>query len=220
MNIAFYSLHWDNVNGEMLKSHKEVMKHFNIPMTYHDINMNHGEWMEQIIKHTNADVIVILEPDCIPLDINKFISWINFAYQKQTFVGIAQVSNHIAPYSHIYAAPGFYVMAKQAYLKLGQPSFRENHRSDTAEEICYIAETQRLQYRALMPICFDRAPTEGVWPLSCLGYYGIGTVFENTVYHLYQSRKAENIELFIQRCKQVINGQFTVDGMYPSTILI
>jgi hypothetical protein len=217
MKIEFVSLHWDNVDQDMLDAHKRVMKHFDIPVNYYNLNINHGHWMTEIHKQSTSDIIVTIEPDCIPLNKDKLLDVVRFAKRMNTFVGIAQVSNHIRPKSHIYAAPGFYVMPTRLYKTLNCPSFSETRRSDTAEEISYIAEENGIRYRALRPTYFEGEPTEGVWPLGCLGYYGIGTVFEDTVYHLYQSRMAQNIELFVKRCDEVINGTFTTEGFHSST---
>jgi hypothetical protein len=217
MKVEFNSLHWDNVDKDMLAAHKRVMEFFNIPMNYHNLDgFNHGSWMQWVINNSVSDVIVFMEPDCIPLD-KKIFEYIKYANRNETFVGIAQVSNHIPPRSHIYAAPGFYAISKKAYEKLGRPPFSETLRSDTAEEICYVAEQRGMMYRALMPTYFEKPSSEGLWPLSNLGYYGIGTVFDNTIYHLYQSRMAENIEMFVKRCDEVINGRFTTTSFTPST---
>jgi hypothetical protein len=217
MKIEYHSLHWDNVNGEMLAAHKRVMQHFNIPMNYHNLDgANHGLWMEWVLKESKSDVVIFFEPDCIPLNKN-FIDYVRYAGKNKTFVGIAQVSNHIPPKSHIYAAPGFYCISKEAYSLLGKPSFTETRRSDTAEEISYMAEEQGLKYRALMPTYFYKEPQEGLWPLSNLGYYGIGTVFDNTIFHLYQSRMAQNIELFVSVCDQVTEDLFDLSNFTPAT---
>jgi hypothetical protein len=217
MKVEFNSLYWNNVDTEMLAAHKRVMEFFNIPMNYHNLDgFNHGSWMQWVINNSVSDVIVFMEPDCIPLD-KKIFDYIKYANRNETFVGIAQVSNHIPPRSHIYAAPGFYAISKKAYEKLGRPPFSETLRSDTAEEICYVAEQRGMKYRALMPTYFEKPSSEGLWPLSNLGYYGIGTVFDNTIYHLYQSRMAENIEMFVKRCDEVINGRFNTTSFTPST---
>lgn len=217
MRVEIRTLHWDNIDVKMLDAHKSVMRHFNIPVNYDNFNgLNHGVWMKHTLDSTNSDVVVFIEPDCIPLNIEKFFSCIKYAYHKNTFVGIAQVSNHIPPKSHVYAAPAFYCMKTSIYKALGSPSFAETVRSDTAEEISYIAEENGVRYRALMPKYFEKESSEGLWPLSCLGYYGIGTVFDDTVYHLYQSRFAKNIELFCTRCEEVIQGTFTTEGMHSS----
>jgi hypothetical protein len=68
-----------------------------------------------------------------------------------------------------------------------------------------------------MPTYFEKPSSEGIWPLSNLCYYGIGTVFDNSIYHLYQSRMAENIEMFVKRCDQVIDGSFNTDKFTSAT---
>lgn len=218
MEIEFHSLCWDNVSPDMINAHKRVMKHFEIPVTYHNTNTDHGKWMDAIFRKTAADIMVILEPDCIPLYKNAVPDAISYAAGNNTFIGIAQVSNHIRPTSHVYAAPAFYVMPVSVYNSLGRPSFRRNRKSDIAEKLSYVAEKRGKRYRALFPTHFEREPYGGIWPLGPLGYYGIGTVFNNSIYHLYHSRMAENIELFIKRCDEVINGNFTTNGFYSSTV--
>lgn len=218
MKIEFNTLHWDNVDKDMLQAHQRVMQHFNFPVNYHNVNMNHGQWMNRIVSESSSDVIIIIEPDCIPLNRDNILKCIYYAYNSDSFVGIAQVSNHIPPKSHIYAAPGFFCIRKSVYDRLGRPSFSETRRSDTAEELCFIAEEKGVRYRALLPTHFEKEPSEGLWPLSNLGYYGIGTVFDNTVYHLYQSRMADNIDLFVNRCNEVIANKFTTDGFYSSSL--
>ena len=170
MKVEFNSLHWDNVDKDMLSAHQRVMDYFKIPMNYDNRDgHNHGMWMQWVINNSSSDVIVFMEPDCIPLN-KRYLEYIKYAYRNGTFVGIAQVSNHIPPKSHIYAAPGFYAISKKAYEKLDRPSFTETRRSDTAEEICYLAEDKNIKYRALMPTYFEKPSSEGIWPLSNLGY--------------------------------------------------
>jgi hypothetical protein len=216
MKVEFNSLHWDNVDSIMLEAHKRVMDHFEIPMNYWNQNVHHGAWLDHIMKNTTSDVVVIMEPDCIPILKGVVTEAIKYVKKHDTFIGLAQVSNHIPPKSHIYAAPGFFVMTKSVYDRMGQPSFLETSRSDVGEEISYIAEQQGIKYRVLMPTSFEKEPAEGLWPLGPTGYYGIGTVFNNGIYHLYQSRMAENIDMFVTRCNQVIDRTFSEIGSYPS----
>jgi hypothetical protein len=217
MRVEFNSLHWNNVDKDMLSAHQRVMDYFGIPINYHNLDgYNHGHWMQGVINNSTSDVIVFMEPDCIPLN-KRYLEYIKYVNRNETFVGIAQVSNHISPKSHIYAAPGFYAISKKAYDKLDRPSFTETRRSDTAEEISYMAEERGMKYRALMPTYFEKPSSEGIWPLSNLGYYGIGTVFDNSIYHLYQSRMAENIEMFVKRCDQVTRDEFTTEFFTPAT---
>ncbi|MEK7859328.1 MAG: glycosyltransferase family A protein [Elusimicrobiota bacterium] len=214
--VAFHCLHWDNVDPRMVDAHKKVMKHFDLEVRYHGLNLNHGLWMNSVLRSADGDVIVFIEPDCIPLNKQAAPDAIRFAEKHGTFVGLAQVANHIPPKSHIYAAPGFFVIARSAYERLGRPSFSETARSDTAEELSYLAEEKGLRYRALLPTHFEGQSSEGLWPLGPLGYYGIGTVFQGGVYHLYRSRLAEHVELFLKRCGEVVDGTFSTEGFHPS----
>lgn len=90
-------------------------------------------------------------------------------------------------------------------------------KADVAENLCYIAEQKGVRYRSLFPTCFEKEPQEGVWPLSSYGHYGIGTVFSDSVYHLFQSRLQSNIELFIKRCEDVLKNEFNTSNFIPST---
>jgi hypothetical protein len=216
----FHSLHWNNVAPEMLAAHKRVMEHYQFPMQYHNIDgANHGKWMEWVINNSASDILVFIEPDCIPLNREKVIEYINYAGTNETFVGNAQVANHIPTKSHIYAAPSFYVISKKFYDRAGKPTLAETRRGDVGEEICYIAEAMNVPYRALMPTCYEKESTEGIWQLGNLGYYGTGTVYDNTIYHLFQSRYAANVELFVKRCEELLNGTFTTKDFHSSTAL-
>jgi len=85
------------------------------------------------------------------------------------------------------------------------------------QEVCYVAEDNGVRMKALYPSFFEREPEEGVWRLHNYGLYGVGTPFQNQFYHLYQSRFQSNVDLFIQRCKEVVDGTFSTDGMFEST---
>ena len=220
MKFEFSCLYWNNVDERMLSAHKRVMNHFHIKVNYYNIDgLNHGTWMQWVIERSPNDVIVFIEPDCIPLNFN-FLEYIKFAHRNDTFLGIAQVANHIAPQTHIYAGPGFYAISKKAYEKLGRPNLQATESVDTAEAISYIAEKNGIKYRALMPTYFEKQVVDGPWHLGNLGYFGIGTVYDNSIYHLFQARMAQNISLFTERCAQVIDGKFTTHGFISSTALI
>ena len=75
MNISYHTLHWDNVDLKILESHNKVMNHFNIPIQYMDMNIDHGTWMTSIIRNTLSDVYVffdiILDTYMLSYDINN-----------------------------------------------------------------------------------------------------------------------------------------------------
>lgn len=97
-------------------------------------------------------------------------------------------------------------MSRECYEELGRPSFRVNDRSDAAEEVTYAAERHGVRFRTLFPTSYERMPAEGAWPLGGYGWYGVGTVFGDGFYHLFQSRFGDNAQLFVKRCEEILDG--------------
>jgi len=219
VNIEFHSLHWDNVNARMLDSHKSVIKHFGIDLKYHAENIEHGIWLNSIFKDNTADVVCIIEPDLVPLDKDAVNDMISFVLKNKTFVGIAQCAGHKTPGNHIYAGPAFFVMPISVYKKLEEPCFRRPRGGDVAEGVSLAADNMGFRYRALMPTCYEKEPKSGAWPLACVGHYGIGTVYHNRFYHLFESRKDQNIDLYAKHCEEIIDGTFSTDGFIDSNRL-
>jgi hypothetical protein len=217
MNIGYHTLHWDNVDSRILESHQSVMNHFGIDVQYMNMNIDHGTWMTSIIRNTNSDVYVFFDVDCVPLNKEVVDYSINYAIQNESFIGASQVSNHIFPYTHVFVAPCFFVISKKCYELLGKPSFFPTMRSDVAEEVSYVAEECGKRYKCFYPTKFDGIPKkDGVWRLSNYGYYGIGTLYDNKIYHLFESRWGDHIELFQKRCNQILKGEFDSSSMYDS----
>jgi hypothetical protein len=216
MKCELYTLYWDN-GSRLVESQKKVYEHFGVKVNYHHLNgVPHGYWMNEIMNKTECDVVGFIDNDCVITN-NQIVNFcVNYALSKESFIGVAQSSNHIKPCSHIFAAPCFLFISRKCYEKLDRPSFSENSRSDVAEEFSYIAEENGVKYKALYPTHFERSPIEGLWALSNYGYYGIGTHFVGGIYHLYQGRYNTNVELFEQRCQDIIKGTFTTDGMINS----
>lgn len=220
MKISLHTLYWDN-GARLVEAQKKVMNHFNIDITYHNLNgASHGQWMNWIADNDDSDVIGFIDNDCVPTNREILKQCITYAYKNESFISGAQATNHIKPCSHIFTAPCFFIISKKCYEKLGRPTFSETPRSDVCEEICYIAEDAGIKYRALYPTHFERPSIEGLWALSNYGYYGIGTHFIGGIYHLYQGRYQKNVELFEQRCQEIIDGTFSINGMINCLDLI
>ncbi len=216
-DVELYSFHWDNFSPEILASHKKLMAFYGLEVHYTQENMPHGEWLTRVVSQASKKVIGIIEPDVIPLTQSIVLQTAQYAYDHDTFVGCAQVSNHKHPACHIFASPSFFFITPSCYAKLGKPSFMPTYRSDVAETLSYQAEELGIRYRTLYPTCYEATPPNGVWLLGSYGYYGIGTVFHDSVYHLFQSRNAKNIDLFVKRVDEVINNTFTTVDFYHST---
>lgn len=207
MKVEINTLYWDNTPREQIDKHRQVTEHFKLPVNYYQENSPHGLWMDHVCRNSESDVIGFLDSDCVPLSREAVLDAINFVRTNNTFLGIAQVSNHIPPKTHIYAAPAFYFITKSCWRDLNT-SFSETRRSDVGEELTYVAESKGKRYRCIYPATFEREPVEGIWPLSNYGYYGVGTTFGNYCYHLYQGRMGNNLQLFFDRCDEIVSGKF------------
>jgi len=218
MKLELNTLYWDNVDPRIIESHKKVTSHFGIDVNYHIENTRHGLWMDRVMRNSTSDVVGFLDGDCVPLSKQAVLDAAKFAGINNTFIGIAQVSNHIPPKTHIYAAPAFFFTSRSIWGRINT-SFSESTRGDVAEEYSYKAEFANIKYRCIYPEYFEKEPDEGLWSLSNYGYYGIGTTFGQTCYHLYQGRNNANVELFVKRCQEIIDGTFSNEGMIPSRTL-
>lgn len=220
MKIELHTLYWDN-GTRLVEAQKKVFEHFGVNVNYtHANGVGHGAWMNRVMDNTDSDVVGFIDNDCVVTNKDIIDHCAHYAFTHNSFIGAAQATNHIKPYSHIFAAPCFLFVSKKAYENLGRPTFAETPRSDVAEEFSYLAEEAALPYRALYPTHFEREPIEGLWKLSNFGYYGIGTHFMGGIYHLYQGRYNTNVELFEQRCEEIINGTFSLEGAHNSIDLV
>lgn len=218
MKLELNTLYWDNVDPRIVESHKKVIDHLGLEVNYYHQNTKHGLWMDRVVKNSKSDIIGFIDGDCVPLSKEAVIKAATYAGTNDSFIGIAQVSNHIPPMSHIYAAPAFFFTTKHCWEKLNT-SFLESTRGDVAEEYSYKAEQERIKYRCIFPTTFEAEPSEGLWPLHNYGYYGIGTTFGDYCYHLYQGRESRNIDLFVKRCQEIIEGTFNNSNAIPSMTL-
>jgi hypothetical protein len=217
MKVSIHSLHWNNTS-DLAEMHKSVTKHLEVPVHYHNLDgMPHGHFCNEVMRQADSDVVGFMDIDCVPTNreiVERCIAW---AVDNNSFIGLAQSSNHIKPAIHVSAACTFYFITKECYQYLGSPSFSENQRSDVSQEISHIADEKGKTYRSIYPICYDKEPSEGKWRLNNYGHFGIGTYYPGGIYNLFQGRYAENNKLFSERCKQIIDGTFTTNGMISCT---
>jgi hypothetical protein len=214
MNVEIHTLAWPNTDAKLVQAHTDVCKHLGIDVAYTLQRLPHGLWMNEIMAQSKSDVVGFLDIDCIPT--NKLIveQSIDYCAQNKSFVGIAQASNHIKPCSHIFAAPAFFFIWRETWEALQRPTFSEVlDIADVAENVSYAAEMEGVRYKTLYPTHYTKTPDEGPWNLHTYGVYGIGTHFEGGVYHLYQARMNNNVELFVDTAKQIMDGTFTTDNM-------
>ena len=215
LSVELHSLFWPNINQKLVSAHTHVMRHFGLEVAYTGQEIPHGEWMNNILANSTADIVGFMDIDCVPTNpqiVQQLIQWVS---QTKAFIAPAQVSNHIPPFSHIFAAPSFFFIWRKTWEEMGRPTFSETPQADVAENVSYAAEVNRIPYKTLYPLAYTKAPDEGIWKLHTYGQYGIGTVYEGGVFHLFQGRMPGNADLFADVCDRICRNEFTTEGMIP-----
>lgn len=205
MNISINTLCWDNTDDTILNYHKKVMSHFDLNVKYTQQNINHGLWIDNILTKDNSDIFVFMDADCIPLKreaIDEAIQYCANGYM----VGNAQVTNCIQAKHDLFCAPSFFVINRPYYERIGKPSAVNNKRSDVGQELTRAAVDAELRMKMNFPTSFQSIPSGGIWRLSGYGYYGIGTIFDEKIYHLFQTRFKQNVELFKETAECVLKN--------------
>lgn len=242
MTYKIYTCASRSMDEALVNAHKKVIKHFDIQVDYiHDFYfwMQHPQILDDLMNKSDADVVGFMDVDFIPFSKEAVIRDINYAYENNTFIGIAQPipgsgynqipechfplpefkqgnNKKMRMYQNV-CTPYFFIK-KTCYEKLGKPTFANTPRSDTGGEISYAAHAVGINYRLYYPTCFetifDNPDGLAIRRLGNYGFYGIGAVYPNVGYHLCESKTYKNTELFIKRCDDVINNKFTTDGFY------
>lgn len=210
MKIKINTLCHNNTNLELILNHKRVMNNFDLNVNYTQENVHHGAWINRVLQSdTITDIFVFIDIDCIPLKREYFDEAIQYA-QNGYLVGNAQVTNCIKEKHDLFCAPSFLIISKEYYEKIGKPSAVNNHRSDIAQEFTRAAVDKELRLKMYFPTSFQSIPTGGIWRLSGYGYYGIGTIFDEKFYHLFQSRYKQNVNLFNHTAKCVMDSSLNM----------
>jgi hypothetical protein len=219
MNVEINTLAWPNTHVDMLKSHSDVCRHLGLEVGYALQQTPHGQWMDNIMNNSVSDVVGFMDIDCVPTNRQVVDDAIAWAADNKSFVGIAQASNHIPPKSHIFASPAFFFIWRKTWKAMQRPTFSETPNGDVAENVCYAAELSDIRYKVLYPTHWTSEPVEGhAWRLHNYGLYGVGTHFEEGVYHLFQGRIERNVQMFVNRCDDIVKGKFTTEHMINSRL--
>jgi hypothetical protein len=143
LKIGVYSLMWTNANTDFFTYQKKVFDFCNIKINQLVENVPHGLWLTNLAKQENVDFMIFFDMDAIPLQKDFLKIVIDRVYNKTKILGIEQRTNHI-PNSVPYAGPACFVISKDTYEKLGEPSFLETSRSDVAEELSHICREKQI----------------------------------------------------------------------------
>jgi len=237
MKYKIYTLASKIINTDLINSQKKVMNHLGIDIEY-ITDFSYPSIHNELLNNSDSDVIGFIDSDFIPFSKEGVIRDINYAFKNNTFIGVAHPvpgagyncervniepinldgnNKNFRMYQNV-CTPYFFIN-KMCYEKLGRPTFSSTDKSDIGGEITYEAHNLGITYRLYYPTCFERISETDLYGkvlrrLGNYGFYGVGMVYPNVGYHLLESRFGKNVELFANRCNDIINNTFSTDGFY------
>jgi hypothetical protein len=209
--IALYSCYGDNIHPTIPRFQSEVIRKF-LPagacLVQAKMFTDHGGMIDAFLQETDFSTYIILDIDCIPLCKEALDYFIQTATNRKCLVGCAQRANHISNGEHLYAGAFAHAFPRTLWVQAGKPSFRPTNRGDVAEELSWKSEEQGIPTSLLYPTHV----IESRWPLQNNQMFGIGTTYgtpqiPNMFFHTFEIRTQKNIEMFQQKCIQVIQNR-------------
>jgi hypothetical protein len=210
MNYKIFSYYNDNIPSEVIISQKRVFDLFQIPIIQIKYSNDDGDWkiLDQIISdNSNVDYLIFFDIDCIPLT-DKFLEVILADIKNDdTLSGMAQACNHKGNPDHLYVGKAFMGLSLKLFRMVGSPSMQENFSCDTSEYLTFKVRDEGYKVKYWMPTSV-KIPK---WRLSTYGNFGLGTIYEDMIYHEFNIAKSPyynnefSVNDFIKCCNEMVN---------------
>lgn len=197
--MKFVSFYNSNISYKVVDAQRAVFEKFGCEIEQILTTLQHPQAIDDYLLNKEWSQIAIFDIDCIPLN-KKIFKFIRFCTQYPVIFGAAQRASHI-PNSIIYVSPAFICFNKDTYEKLGKPSFNPTIRGDVGAEITYKANEMRFTVDYLWPSSVQ----EPKWPLRENELFGLGTTYDNSIYHAFESRMNHNsTNMFLKKCEHIL----------------
>lgn len=204
--VGVYSPYQANINSQIIEYQKKVFDKFDIKLNQiqilHELE-SHGKFLTKMSTNEDVDYLVFFDIDAIPLKKDFLQISLNRILDKRAILGIEQLTNHIKD-SEIYAGPACFLISKKTYVEMGFPSYEGRSNADCGQHLSILAKEKNTQV-----IYFKfKECIKPKWRLDDTRKFGIGSTYEDLVYHNFESRchRSESLEsnLFVNKCKEVI----------------
>lgn len=226
--MLIVTLYGGNRHPEVVQWHRRVMvEHFGWPVNYVQAPfpaVSHGACMNQILAQTAdlpnpPDHYLWLDNDCVALRREAIALAYAAIKDRLSIWGQAWQSNHKAgpngTVPHAYASQACLAFSRDVYNACGRPDM--DHwvpRSDTSEELTYIAKAKGYNVALLYPSYSVLADT----PLDNGCRYGMGNTYgplsRPLWHHTSQAPNPRHVEVFVETCKLVMADAF--EGNTPA----
>lgn len=196
-----FSCYFNIINPEVAIYQKKIFDLFETPINQEfGIFREHGEYMDNIIKNVDSDVYIFFDIDAIPLKKNIFEYIVDKIKDGNSFIGIEQ--GILFGDMNTYAGPACMGISKIVYEKLKRPTFCTipEKNCDTAGGLTYAAKENDVDVKYFK----ITNPGDKQWECKDI-VYGHGTIYDNCIYHQFESHSEKYGEEFINYCKQILN---------------
>lgn len=171
-SVEVLSIFMPNLDPAVPPAQARIVTHFLPPATrfYQFLTSRpHGAALDIWLAQTDADIVIILDIDCIPLTPDALPSLISLA-SRGHLAGCAQRASHLSNGDHLYASAFCMAVPVAHWRALGSPGFQPTERSDVAEELTWRWDSPP---QLLYPIHVE----EPRWSLTPSRVFGPGTTY-------------------------------------------
>jgi hypothetical protein len=205
LKIGVYSLYFNNSNTIYKDYQKKIFDKFNIKLNqiagYDEFGFDgHANFMNDIMNQEEVDYYIFFDIDAFPMVSNFFNIVLERIYNTDTILGIEQRANHLNEF--IYAGPACFCVSKKFYEKLGRPKFNATYRSDVAGELSHICVEKN---HPITFFKFNECEIE-LWNLNDKVKFGIGSNYENIIYHNFLSLSSHSVDIFIKNADKILKS--------------
>ena len=158
----------------------------------------HAHTIDEYLRNNDWDHAIVLDIDCIPLNRNVINDAREWALNNLGLYSVAQNPNHIKD-APDYASPAFIAFSRKTYEELGKPSFQGSSQWDVGGEFSYRASEKNLSIKLMYPNHVENPK----WKFADGSMFGIGTTYENKVYHHFEGRRVT--KSFEDKCNQILS---------------
>ena len=134
----------------------------------------HAHTIDEYLRNNDWDHAIVLDIDCIPLEKN------------------------VIKDARECASPAFIAFSRKTYEELGKPSFQGSSQWDVGGEFSYRASEKNLSIKLMYPNHVENPK----WKFADGSMFGIGTTYENKVYHHFEGRRVT--KSFEDKCNQIL----------------
>jgi len=196
------SVFMNNISADVVRHQRAVLRKFvpsNFAVVQSLTGLSHAAALDDFMRSTQADLVLFLDIDCVPLTPDSVPTLAAHAAQGK-LAGCVQRANHINNDAHLYVGPFCMAISRQLWGILGRPSFEPTARGDVGEEFTYRSQELGVSTHMLWPSAYEAA----LWDLTEGRKFGLNTVYEESFLHTFNVREPESQRKFIDRCRSIV----------------